>query len=371
MHVLVVIGTRPEAIKLASVVSAFRQQPGVTLRCCITSQHTDLLHPLLDFFHIPRDYDLDVMRPGQTLAGVTAMVVQGVADILQYWPCDLVVVQGDTTTAFAAGLAAFYARVPVAHVEAGLRSGDLAHPFPEEANRRFLDIFADYLFAPTEVARDYLLAEGRQASQIFVTGNTGIDALFLARDRLLKFGQARPSFLPVGEPVCLLTAHRRESFGPPLRDVFQAVVRLTELHSRLHVLAPLHPNPQVQNAARVLHDRPRIHVTEPLDYPDFVAAMMSADLILTDSGGVQEEAPALGKPVLVLRETTERQEGVEAGAVELVGTNPRRIVTRALALLNEKPGRFPRRLLYGDGQAAERILDVLTPVRSQPIRRAA
>ncbi len=357
MRALVVIGTRPEAIKLAPVVRALVAE-GVEVDCCLTGQHTDLVRPMLDFFRIPVAFDLNVMTPGQSLAGTAARILTGVAGVIAAGGYEWVVVQGDTTTAFAAGLAGHYAGVKVAHVEAGLRSFDLAHPFPEEAHRRLIDVFADALLVPTAQSRDNLLAEGVTPHRIHLTGNSGIDALLLARDRVLEGGVSLPVEVPPGHRLLLVTAHRRESFGAPLANVFRAVAALAAAHPDLTAVVPLHPNPNVRAAADVLAGLPRVHLLPPLAYPEFVAAMVRADVIVTDSGGVQEEAPCLGTPVLVVRETTERPEGVAAGAAELVGTDPARIVARATALLAHPPARTPR-FLYGDGKAAERIAGVL------------
>jgi UDP-N-acetylglucosamine 2-epimerase (non-hydrolysing) len=369
MRVLVVIGTRPEAIKLAPVVRAL-EADGATVNCCLTGQHTDLLRPMLDFFRIPVSFDLNVMTPGQTLAGVAARILSGIAGVLSDRTYDWVVVQGDTTTAFAAGLAGHYARVKVAHVEAGLRSFDLAHPFPEEAHRRLIDVFADGLFVPTEQSRQNLLAEGVSPARIHLTGNSGIDALLIARDRVLDGDVPLPVDLPADSQMMLVTAHRRESFGEPLENVFRAVVAAVERRPRLHAVVPLHPNPNVRAAARILEGHPRVHTLPPLAYPEFVAAMVRADVIVTDSGGVQEEAPCLGTPVLVVRETTERPEGVDAGAVELVGTDTRRITARSLALLDHPHARTPK-FLYGDGQASRRIAGVIVRGASVQFTAAA
>ena len=371
MRILVVIGTRPEAIKLAPVVKALRDADGLEVECCATSQHRDLLRPMLDFFGLHCDHDLQVMTPGQTLADVTSRILLGVAALVRQGRYDWVVVQGDTTTAFAAALAAFYHGVRVAHVEAGLRSHDLAQPFPEEANRRFVDVVADSLLVPTEPARQNLLREGVAAERIFLTGNTGIDALLLARDIIVRQGRRPPLDLRSGQRLVLVTAHRRESFGAPLEGMFGALIELTQRRPEVEVLLPLHPNPQVRRAAQVLAGRPRIHLVEPLDYPDFVNAMQSADLILTDSGGVQEEAPSLGKAVLVTRQTTERPEGVCAGAAELIGTDPARIVARACARLDAPRSSRPMHV-YGDGRAAARVVEVLRDRRlGEPFRAAA
>jgi UDP-N-acetylglucosamine 2-epimerase (non-hydrolysing) len=360
VRALVVIGTRPEAIKLAPLVRALAGAAGVSVRLCVTSQHTDLLTPMLSFFGLRPDFDLKVMTPGQTLAQVTTRVLGGMDDVLAGERYDLVIVQGDTTTAFAAGLAAFYHHVPLAHVEAGLRSGDLARPFPEEANRRLVDVVSAYLLAPTAGARANLLAEGYPAGRVFVTGNTGIDALFLAADIVRKERRPPPVALPPGARLALVTAHRRESFGGGLRRICAALTALLDRYPNLHVLYPVHPNPNVVAAAEeMLRGRPRVHLVAPLDYPDFVRALLDADLILSDSGGVQEEAPALGKRVLVMRETTERPEGIEAGAAELVGTDVERIVGRASALLDGEGANRPVVSPYGDGRASQRIVEVL------------
>ncbi len=360
MRILVVIGTRPEAIKLAPLVHALAAAPGFTVRTCITSQHTDLLTPMLEFFGLRPEFDLRVMTPGQTLAQVTTRVLQGMDDLLATETCDLVVVQGDTTTAFAAGLAAFYRHVRVAHVEAGLRSGDLARPFPEEGNRRLVDVLSAYLLAPTSGSRANLLAEGYPAERVFVTGNTGIDALFLAADIVRRQARPLPIALPPGGRLALVTAHRRESFGEGLERICTALTTLLDRHPDLHLLYPVHPNPNVvATTDRLLRGRPRAHLVPPLDYPDFVRALLDADLILSDSGGVQEEAPALGKRVLVMRETTERPEGIDAGAAELVGTDVDRIVQRAGALLDGEGADHPVISPYGDGRAAGRIVEVL------------
>jgi UDP-N-acetylglucosamine 2-epimerase (non-hydrolysing) len=371
MRALVVIGTRPEAIKLAPLVEALSHADGVEVVCCLTSQHRELLRPMLDFFGLHCPYDLQVMAPGQTLSDVTVKVLGGVTDVLRRERPDWVIVQGDTTTAFAAGLAAFYQRIAVAHVEAGLRSYDLAQPFPEEANRRFVDVFADRLLAPTQQAVDNLLAEGVDRDRVFLTGNTGIDALLLAKRLIETEGRRPPAEVRPGERLVLVTAHRRESFGPPLERIFGALVALTRQRPDVRLLIPLHPNPNVRTAAEQLHGRDRIHLCEPLEYPDFVTAMLAADVIVTDSGGVQEEAPALGKRVLVIRETTERPEGVAAGAAELVGTDPQRLLNRVLAHLDAPPVRRPIHV-YGDGRASQRIVEVLRHGRlAEPFRTAA
>jgi UDP-N-acetylglucosamine 2-epimerase (non-hydrolysing) len=360
MHVLLAIGTRPEAIKVAPLYHALRSDPFFRVTTCITSQHRELLQQMLTFFDVRPDVDLQVMQPRQTLADLTCNVLRGADQLLAERRPDLVVVQGDTTTAFTVGLAALYQRIKVAHVEAGLRSFDLQQPFPEEANRRLVDVFADYLFAPTDGAADNLRKEGYRSESIFVTGNTGIDALLMATEIVRRQGHPLPVNLPAGAKLALLTAHRRESFGDGLVRICQAVLKLLERHPNLHVLYPVHPNPNVQEAAqKYLSAHPRGYLCAPLEYPGFVGALAAADLILTDSGGVQEEAPALGKRVLVLRETTERPEGIDAGVAELVGTDVEKIVDRATALLQGGDSRGAVISPYGDGRASARIVEVL------------
>lgn len=362
LSVLVVVGTRPEAIKLAPLIHALRADDAFAVTTCVTSQHRELLHSMLDFFAVPYDYDLQVMQPRQSLAELTCNVLRGLDQILTQKPFDIVVSQGDTTTAFIAGLAAFYRHIRVAHVEAGLRSFDLQRPFPEEANRRLVDTVSDYLFAPTTDAANNLRAEGYADDRIFVTGNTGIDALLSAADIVARTDRPLPVALPTDPrtQLALVTAHRRESFGDGLSRICQAVCELVAAHPHLHVLYPVHPNPHVvETTDRLLRGHPRIHLVKPLDYPDFVSALRKADLILTDSGGVQEEAPALGKRVLVLRETTERPEGIDAGVAELVGTDVARIVSRATALLAQRNSATPVVSPYGDGRASARIVEVL------------
>lgn len=360
MHVLLAIGTRPEAIKVAPLYHALRSDPFFSVTTCITSQHRELLQQMLAFFDVRPDVDLQVMQPRQTLADLTCNVLRGADQLLAQTRPDLVIVQGDTTTAFTVGLAAMYQRIKVAHVEAGLRSFDLQQPFPEEANRRLVDVFSDYLFAPTSGAADNLRREGYRNESIFVTGNTGIDALLMATEIVRRQGHPLPINLPAGAKLALLTAHRRESFGEGLLRICQAVLKLLDRHPNLHILYPVHPNPNVQDVVqKQLSAHPRVYLCAPLEYPGFVGALAAADLILTDSGGVQEEAPALGKRVLVLRETTERPEGIEAGVAELVGTSVELIVDRATALLQGSEARGPVLSPYGDGLASSRIVEVL------------
>ena len=366
MKALVVFGTRPEAIKLAPVVRALQADPRCEPVVCVTGQHRQMLDQVLEIFGIEPDFDLDLMKPDQTLPGLTAALITGVTDVIAQSEPDVVIVQGDTSTAFVGGLAAFYRQIPVAHVEAGLRTGHRYSPFPEEINRRCLGCFAEWSFAPTERARQALLAERYPDERIHVVGNTVIDALLSVRGRVQERGLAGDPELAArlaGRRFALITGHRRENFGPGFRNICTALAELAGAHPDIDWVYPVHLNPNVKD---VVHDMlgglPNIVLTEPKDYLDFVWLMDAATLILTDSGGVQEEAPSLGKPVLVLRENTERPEAVDAGVAELVGTDVETIVGRATALLTDE--REYRRMSepqnpYGDGNSAGRIVEAL------------
>lgn len=363
--VLVVIGTRPEAIKMAPVVKSLGAREELTTRVALTGQHGDLADQALEAFGTRSHYDLDIMKPDQTLYDVLHGVLDGLRDVVGRFEPDLLLVQGDTATVFAASLVGFLEHVRVGHVEAGLRSGDRKRPFPEEMFRRLTDVMADLYFAPTPRARDALLAENVPAERVFVTGNTVVDALHLAaaRGRPIQNRALRSAVEDPAARLVLLTAHRRESFGAPIRGVFQAVRALADLAADVRIVYPVHPNPNVADPAReLLSGHPRIALTSPLDYFDLVAALQHADLVLTDSGGIQEEAPTFGAPVLVLRERTERPEGVEAGVAELVGTDRSRILARSRALLRQ--GKRPADGVqpYGDGEAGERIADIVESV---------
>lgn len=358
-RILIAIGTRPEAIKMAPVVLALRREPWVDVRIVATAQHRQMLDQVLVAFGLAPDIDLDIMRPDQSLPELTARLLLRLDRVFADEAPDAVLAQGDTTTAMAVALAAFYRRIPVGHVEAGLRTGDLHSPYPEEMNRIVAGRLSRWHFAPTTRARDNLLAEGVDPAAINVTGNTVIDALehVAGRDYPL------PVDIPADKRLVLVTAHRRENFGAPFRQVCEGILELVDRHPDIHVLYPVHPNPNVRIQAReMLGMHPAITLCEPLEYLAFVAAMKRATLILTDSGGVQEEAPALGKPVLVMRHGTERPEGVEEGVVKLVGPNRGAIVMAASRLLEDPVayaamarGASP----YGDGQAAERIAAIL------------
>ncbi len=364
-----VIGTRPEAVKLAPVALKLAETPGVRSHVCSTGQHRQMLDQVLGVFGIQPDTDLNLMQPGQTLAGLTARAVEALDAFYKGLQPDLVLVQGDTTTVFCAALAAFYHRIPVGHVEAGLRTWNLDAPWPEEANRVLTARLAALHFAPTTWARDNLLREGVAPDSVLVTGNTGIDALFLTLERLkAQPDRPRPHWLDRGSRLVLITAHRRENFGAPFESVCEAIADLAGAFPDIPFVYPVHPNPNVTTPVRRVlgnRDDPRlsagnVHLIEPLAYPQFVELMDVSTLILTDSGGVQEEAPSLGKPVLVLRETTERPEAVSAGTVQLVGTDRPTIVRSATTLLTD-PAAYARMTHrhnpYGDGHAAARIVE--------------
>ncbi len=363
VHVLSIFGTRPEAIKMAPVLHALKNA-GAESRVCVTAQHRGMLDQVLALFDIIPDADLDLMRPNQTLEGLTAAVLEGVSGVLENMKPDMVLVHGDTTTTFAAALAAFYKRIPVGHVEAGLRTGNIYAPFPEEVNRRLTDSLSTLHFAPTEGARQNLLNAGTDAAHIHVTGNTVIDALFMIRDRLsddTALGSSIDGTLPAmssDRRMVLVTGHRRENFGDGFENICHA---LRELAARddIDIVYPVHLNPNVQKPVNdILGGIKNVHLIAPVDYPSFVRLMSKAHIVITDSGGIQEEAPSLGKPVLVMRDVTERPEAVDAGTVRLVGTDRTRIVSEATRLLDnndvyETMSRAHNP--YGDGKAAGRI----------------
>ncbi len=370
LTILTVVGTRPEAIKLAPVIMAIEGRPDrFVSRVCATAQHREMLDQALSPFGIKPDYDLDIMRPNQSLAQVTARAVEGLDRVIAKEQPAVVMVQGDTGTAFCGALAAYYHRVKVGHVEAGLRTGNKYAPFPEEINRRLVTRLADFHFAPTDHARATLLAEGVAADVVFVTGNTVIDALLWIRDRVRQ----SPPVLPVGlaeslsgRQLVLVTGHRRESFGQGFENICRAIHDVAEAYAEAVFVYPVHLNPNVREPVnRILRGHPRIHLIEPVPYPVFVWLMDRAEIVLTDSGGVQEEAPSLGKPVLVMRETTERPEGIEAGNAMLVGVQRERITAELTNLLRSPEARAAMaqaRNPYGDGLAAPRIVATLAQV---------
>jgi len=362
----VVFGTRPEAIKLAPVILALKRDPQFDCRVCVTAQHREMLDQVLQVFEIVPDVDLNLMQPNQTLAGLTARAIESLDRYLSEEQPDMVMVQGDTTTVFCAALSAFYHHIPIAHVEAGLRTFNLDSPWPEEANRVLTSHLADLHFAPTETSRANLLKEGVNDDKIFVTGNTVIDALFIALDKIKHAPPLIPG-LPQHlfrhdskEPLILITGHRRENFGEGFKNICQAISQLADRFPQIAFVYPVHLNPNVQKPVNgLLAGHPNIHLISPLDYLPFVALMNRATLILTDSGGVQEEAPSLGKPVLVMRDTTERPEAVEMGTVKLVGADVKAIVEETTTLLTDAKAYAAMANTanpYGDGKATSRIL---------------
>jgi len=364
LRILSVMGTRPEAIKMAPVVQAVAAHPGLEGRLCVTAQHREMLDQVLQHFDLKADADLDLMRRAQGLNYITGAVLEGMEPVLKEFNPDWVVVQGDTTTTFAAALAAFYLKIKVAHVEAGLRTGNIYSPWPEEMNRKLTSQLATLHFPPTEVSRANLLAEGIPDDRIIVTGNTVIDALVWTRDRIFADKDLQASiaktypFLDPKRRLVLVTGHRRENLDGGLERVFEALAKLAK-RPDVQIVFPVHLNPKVQEAAnRILNGIGNVHLIAPQPYRDFVWLMAQSHLIVTDSGGIQEEAPGLGKPVLVTRDTTERPEAIEAGTVELIGTDGARLLERATALLDDG-ARYERmsraKNPYGDGRAAERI----------------
>ncbi|WP_081071136.1 non-hydrolyzing UDP-N-acetylglucosamine 2-epimerase [Burkholderia territorii] len=368
MRALIVLGTRPEAIKMAPLVNVLAGEPGIETRVCVTAQHRQMLDSMLGFFGIRPDYDLDVMAPDQSLLGMTSRALAGLDSVLSDARPDLVLVQGDTSTTLAAALSAHYRQIGVGHVEAGLRTGDLSAPWPEEANRRLTSVLAKYHFAPTSLARDNLLREGVSGIDIHVTGNTVVDALLdtIARVRedpvQRKQMEQRFAFLNSRKRLILVTGHRRENLGGGHEAVCRALLKIAR-RSDVEIVFPVHLNPKVkQPVHRLLGNVPRIFLIEPQDYLPFVYLMDRAALLISDSGGIQEEAPALGKPVLVTRDTTERPEAVAAGTVRIVGTDEAAIVAETNRLLDDPEGYATMACAtnpYGDGKAALRIRDIL------------
>ncbi|MBE2990705.1 UDP-N-acetylglucosamine 2-epimerase (non-hydrolyzing) [Sphingomonas sp. CFBP 13603] len=365
--ILVIFGTRPEAIKLFPVIRALAEMPGLVVRTCVTAQHRGLLDQVLAIADLAPDIDLDLMEPGQTLDRLTARLLVGLGEVMDAERPDLVMVQGDTATAMTGALAAYYRKVPVAHVEAGLRSGDIYQPWPEEVNRRIVAPIATLHFAPTETAADALRRETIAADTLHVTGNTVIDALHWTADRVatdpaLAAGLDEIVARFAGKRIILVTTHRRENFGDGMAAIARAIGRIAE-RDDVAVVFPVHPNPNVVSVMDdILGDRANVARIEPLDYPHFVRALGMAEIVLTDSGGVQEEAPALGKPVLVMRETTERPEGIAAGTAKLIGTDEDRIVSEIFTLLDDRSAYAAMARAhnpFGDGHAAARIAEII------------
>ncbi len=373
IKVLTVFGTRPEAIKMAPVVLGLQKAEGIESIVCVTAQHRQMLDQVLNLFEIKPDYDLDLMAPNQDLFDITAKVLLGLRDVLRQAKPDIVLVHGDTTTCFAAGLAAFYEHIKLGHVEAGLRTGNLKAPFPEEANRTLVGRLADFHFAPTQSSKNNLLAENVPEASIIVTGNTVIDALLIVRDKVNlkpehtwqeKFGA--PLHQKISDKtrkLILITGHRRENFGQGFIDLCNAIKELAEKHPDWDLIYPVHLNPNVQKPVyEILNNLSNVYLIEPLDYEPFVWIMDQSDLILTDSGGIQEEGPSLGKPVLVMRDVTERPEAVDAGTVMLVGTNKEKIVKGVESVLLDNAVYLKMSKAhnpYGDGAAVEKIVATL------------
>lgn len=370
--VLLVFGTRPEAIKMAPLAKAFEKEANIESKVCVTAQHREMLDQVLAMFDITPDYDLNIMKPGQDLFDVTANVLLGLKDVLNDFNPDVVLVHGDTTTTSASSLAAFYNKIKVGHVEAGLRTGDIYSPWPEEANRQITGVLANYHFAPTTTSENNLLKENKNKDNIIVTGNTVIDALFLALDKIENNNGLKNKIIKSinsqyklndTKKLILVTGHRRENFGQGFINICEALKTLALNNSDVDIVYPVHLNPNVQKPVKeLLSDVDNVYLIEPLQYESFIYMMNKSYFIITDSGGVQEEAPSLGKPVLVMRDTTERPEAVEAGTVKLVGTNAQTIIDEAQKLLDDKT-EYERMSKahnpYGDGKACERIVNFI------------
>lgn len=360
IKIMTIFGTRPEAIKMAPLVKAVQEDPRFESIVTVTAQHRQMLDQVMNIFDLSADYDLNIMKDGQTLAGITSRVIKELDQIFEETKPDIVLVHGDTTTTFSASIASFYHQIKIGHVEAGLRTWNKYSPFPEEMNRQLTDVLADIYFAPTEMSKKNLLNEKRNVSDIYVTGNTAIDAM-----KYTISDQYSHSLLTdIGDKkIILVTMHRRENLGNPMRNVFKAINRIVERFDDVHVVFPMHKNPIVRKTVKeTLIDCDRIHLIEPLDVVDFQNFANQSYMIMSDSGGVQEEAPSLGKPVLVLRDTTERPEGIEAGTLRLVGTSEDKVFVSAKELLEDNDiydQMSKASNPYGDGFASQRILDAI------------
>ncbi|MGB7409603.1 MAG: UDP-N-acetylglucosamine 2-epimerase (non-hydrolyzing) [Sphingopyxis granuli] len=367
MHIISVFGTRPEAIKMFPIVHALQEQAGIDARVCVTAQHREMLDQVLDIARIAPDVDLDIMTPNQSLDALLARLVTGLGEVFDRDRPDRILVHGDTLTTMAATLAAYFRKIPVGHVEAGLRSGNIYHPWPEEVNRKVAGAVADLHFAPTETAAAALRAENVPAERIHVTGNTVIDALLATRARIDEEPWLAAGLDPLlarfaGRRIIAMTSHRRENFGDGMTAIAGAIAGIAA-RDDIAVIFPVHPNPHVRNIMEpILSSLSNVALIDPLDYPHFVRLLAASNLVLTDSGGVQEEAPSLGKPVLVMRETTERPEGIEAGTARLVGTDKNRIVSEVFRLLDDEDAYNTMARAhnpFGDGRAAERIAQIV------------
>jgi UDP-N-acetylglucosamine 2-epimerase (non-hydrolysing) len=361
IKVMSIFGTRPEAIKMAPLVKELERRKEIESIVCVTAQHREMLDQVLNTFDIKPDYDLNIMKQGQSLADVTTRALVGLEEVIKEVKPDIVLVHGDTTTTFAGALAAFYNQVAIGHVEAGLRTYDKYSPYPEEMNRQMVDRLSDMYFAPTEISKDNLLKENIDESKIYITGNTAIDAMSTTVDE--NYTHPELDWINAGERMILLTAHRRENLGEPMRHIFRAIKRVVDEFSDVKVIYPIHMNPKVREVANeVFGDADRVKLIEPLEVFDFHNFQNKSYIILTDSGGIQEEAPSLGKPVLVLRDTTERPEGIKAGTLKLVGTDEDVIYEETKKLLLDKKEYEKMSKAsnpYGDGHASERIVDAI------------
>ncbi len=367
--ILTVFGTRPEAIKMAPLVKALAKDKRFEAKVCVTAQHREMLDQVLELFEITPDYDLDLMQAGQTLNDVTAKILLNLKPVLQEFKPDVVLVHGDTATTFAATLAAYYEQIDVGHVEAGLRTGNIYSPWPEEGNRRLTGVLTKYHFAPTETSKQNLLKENVNEQAISITGNTVIDALLLVKDKIMQDKQLNAEltlsfpFLDASKKLILVTGHRRESFGGGFERICESLVITAKAHPDVQIVYPMHLNPNVREPVnRILSGIDNIYLIEPQQYLPFIYLMNHSFIILTDSGGIQEEAPSLGKPVLVMRDTTERPEAVDAGTVKLVGTNVETIVSNLNTLLTDEQAYKKMSVAhnpYGDGKACYRIIDIL------------
>ncbi|RYZ27741.1 MAG: UDP-N-acetylglucosamine 2-epimerase (non-hydrolyzing) [Chitinophagaceae bacterium] len=364
-RVLFVFGTRPEAIKMAPIIKEFQKHPeAFILKVCVTGQHKEMLQQVMDFFGLVADFNLSLMQHNQTLFDITANVLKGIEGVLNQYEADYLFVQGDTTTAMAGALAGYYKKIKVCHVEAGLRSGDIFSPFPEEVNRRIVSTLCSYHFAPTQMAKENLTKEN-YTDNIFITGNTVIDALLWGVEKVREDTAISQqfSFLSDKQKIILVTAHRRESFGEPFRHICNALKEIAIANPEFNIVYPVHLNPNVQQVVyETLQDQPNIHLIKPLDYPSLIWLMDKSRFVLTDSGGIQEEAPSLGKPVLVLRNVTERQEGITAGTALLVGTDKKLIISEVQKLIDDESHYTTMAKAvnpYGNGTAAKKITSIL------------
>lgn len=372
MKILSVFGTRPEAIKMAPLLLKLNSIREIESKVCVTGQHRQMLDQVLDVFSIKADYDLNIMKPNQDLADITSSILKALGSVIDDFRPDMVLVHGDTATTFAASLAAYYRKIPIGHVEAGLRTGDIYSPWPEEANRKLTTVLAKYHFAPTEKSKNNLILEGVEKDAIYVTGNTVVDALLIASNELEENEYLNSSmknnfnYLDLNKKIILVTGHRRENFGKGFEGICKALVEIANLYPECQIVYPVHLNPNVREPVnRILNNINNVFLIEPQEYLPFIYLMKKSYLILTDSGGIQEEAPSLGKPVLVMRNTTERPEAVESGNVKLVGTDKKTIVENIVTLLNDSV-RYKKMSEavnpYGDGNSSQKIIDVLLKV---------